>query len=95
MSIKEPHEKELVMKKCITAVHHFSFVAIKGLCKEASFGMSIYHTEADTQTHSLQITQQASSLGKIEWASEFQPRVLPTKATLPSINKQILNGNDH
>lgn len=45
------------MKKCITAMQHSSFVDIKGLCKEASFGMPIYHTEADRQTHSLQITQ--------------------------------------
>lgn len=79
------------MKKCITAMQHFSFVDIKGVCKEASFGMSVYHTEADRQTHSLQIR----SLGNTEWASELQPRVLPTKATLPSINKQILIGNDH
>lgn len=35
------------MKKCITAVQHFSFVDIKGLCK-ASFGVPIYHTEADS-----------------------------------------------
>lgn len=35
------------MKECTTAIQLFSFVDIKGLCK-ASFGVPIYHTEADS-----------------------------------------------